>query len=135
MDFKYQYTRLLVNNFKDCFLFYRDILGFKATFGSPEDVYADFDTGDLILALFSRPTMSEALGTTALPDDVKAQDTVCLCFAVENVDSACEQLAKLGVGMVTEPTDRPGWGIRTAHFRDPAGTLLEIFQPLRSQGS
>ncbi len=135
MDYRYQYTRLLVSNFKECFLFYRDILGFEATYGSPEDVYADFDTGAVVLALFSRPIMSEAVGTKALPDDVNAQDTVCLCFAVENVDSACEQLAKFGVSMVTEPTDRSAWGIRTAHFRDPAGNLLEIFQPLPPQSS
>ncbi len=130
MDGKFQYTRLLVNNFRDCYVFYRDILGFKATFGTEDDLYADFDTGAVTLALFSRSNMSEALGTTALPDDAKAQDTVCLCFAVENVDAACEQLAKHGVGLITEPTDRSDWGIRTAHFRDPAGNLLEIFQPL-----
>ncbi len=133
MDYKFKYTRLLVNNFKDCFLFYRDILGIKATYGSEDDVYADFDTGTVTLALFSRPNMSEAVGTTALPTDVKSQDTVCLCFSVENVDAACEQLAKQGVGLVTEPADRADWGIRTAHFRDPAGNLIEIFQPLASQ--
>jgi catechol 2,3-dioxygenase-like lactoylglutathione lyase family enzyme len=27
--------------------------------------------------------------------------------------------------------DRPEWGIRTAHFRDPDGNLIEINQPLK----
>jgi len=133
MDYRFQYTRLLVTNFKDCFLFYRDILGFKATYGSENDVYADFDTGSVTLALFDRQNMSEAVGTTNLPIQAKAQDSVCLCFEVQNVDAACEELKKKGVGLVTEPTDRTGWGIRTAHFRDPDGNLLEINQPLAPQ--
>jgi lactoylglutathione lyase len=130
MIYKFTYTRLLVINFKDCFLFYRDILGFKPTFGSETDVYADFDTGSVTLAMFDRQSMSEAVGTISLPVQVKAQDTVCLCFEVENVDTACEQLKRSGVSMVAEPTDRTGWGIRVAHFRDPDGNLIEINQPL-----
>lgn len=130
MSYKFTYTRLLVTNFKECFLFYRDVMGFKATFGSENEVYADFDTGGVILALFSQQMMSEAIGTTALPPQAKAQDAVCLCFEVENVDAVCKQLEQQGVGLVTEPSDRTGWGIRAAHFRDPAGNLIEINQPL-----
>ncbi|HSB65495.1 MAG TPA: VOC family protein [Anaerolineales bacterium] len=130
MSNKFTYTRLLVSNFKECFLFYRDMMGFKATFGSENDVYADFDTGEVTLALFSMQLMSEAVGTSTLPLKDKAQDTVCLCFEVENVDAACQSLTHQGVELVTEPTDRIGWGIRVAHFRDPAGNLIEINQPL-----
>jgi len=135
MDYKFTYTRLLVSDFKACFLFYRDILGFKATFGSEDDVYADFNTGNVTLALFGKPLMSETLGTANLPTQAKAQDSVCLCFEVESVDAACEQLKKKGVGLLTEPTDRTGWGIRAAHFRDPDGNLIEINQPLPPQSS
>ncbi len=130
MPFKFTYTRMLVTDFKACFLFYRDILGFKATFGSEDDVYADFDTGGVTLALFGRATMSEAVGTASLPARASSQDAVCLCFGVENVDAACEQLKVKGVGLVSEPADRADWGIRTAHFRDPDGNLIEISQPL-----
>ena len=133
MNFKYEYTRLLVTNFKACFLFYRDIMGFKATYGTEDDVYADFDTGATTIALFGRQNMSEAIGTTNRPPQAKSQDAFCLCFTVENVNAACEQLKLKGVGLVTEPTDRTGWGIRTAHFRDPDGNLIEISQSLPAQ--
>ena len=130
MSFKFTNTRLLVTNFKECFLFYRDVMGYKAVYGSESDVYAEFDTGGVTLALFNRQFMSEAVGTTALPLHAKAQDTLCLCFEVENVDAVCEQLKHQGIELVAEPADRTGWGIRTAHLRDPDGTLIEINQPL-----
>ncbi len=130
MDYQFEYIRLLVSNFKDCFLFYRDVLGFKTTYGSENDVYADFDTGKTTLALFGRSNMSEALGTLHLPENAIAQDKICFVLGVENVDSTCQRLKSLGVSLLTEPVDRPAWGIRTAHLRDPDGNLLEIFQPI-----
>ena len=132
MTYKFIYTRLLVSNFKSCFLFYRDVMGFQATFGSEDDVYADFNTGDVTLALFDQLEMSKAVGTTKLPSDAQAQDNMCLCFAVDDVDGACQELKSKAIVLITEPSDRPNWGIRVAHFRDPDGNLIEINQPLKS---
>jgi len=131
MSYKFEYTRLLVSNFKACFLFYRDIMGFQATFGTENDVYADFNTGTLTIALFDRQAMSAAVGTTHLPVQVDAQDKVCLVFAVDDVDAACQVLKRREVQLVAEPMDRLDWGIRAAHFRDPDGNLIEINQPLK----
>jgi len=52
-------------------------------------------------------------------------------FEVPNVDRASQELKTKGVVFETEPMDRPEWGIRTAHFRDPDGNLIEINQPLK----
>jgi catechol 2,3-dioxygenase-like lactoylglutathione lyase family enzyme len=130
MDYKLEYIRLLVSDFKACFRFYQDVMGFKATFGDENDVYADFATGGSTLALFGRSNMGEAVGTLHLPESAIAQDRMCLIFAVKSVDETCQHLKSLGVSLVSEPMDRPGWGIRTAHFRDPDGNLIEINQPL-----
>ncbi|MFV9644620.1 MAG: VOC family protein, partial [Desulfobacterales bacterium] len=51
-------------------------------------------------------------------------------FEVPNVDKATQELKAKGVVFETEPTDRSVWGIRTAHFRDPDGNLIEINQAL-----
>lgn len=130
MTYKYDYTRLLVSNFKACFLFYRDVMGFIVGFGTEDDTYADFAIGAVNISLFDRQEMSEAMGTAHLPVQSSAQDKVCLIFSVENVDQSCEQLKARGVQLTVEPTDHPDWGIRTAHFRDPDGNLIEINQPL-----
>jgi lactoylglutathione lyase len=130
MSYKYAYTRLLVSKFKACFLFYRDVMGFQVTYGTENDTYADFNTGAVSIALFDRLEMSSAVRTSDLPSDAKVQDKVCLIFAVEDVDGACQHLKKLGIPLIVGPNDHPTWGIRTAHLRDPEGNLIEINQPL-----
>ena len=129
---RHDYNRLLVADFRATFLFYRDVLGFKPTFGDENDVYADFDTGSSSLALFRRDLMAETVGTTDKPANADCQDRVAFIFHAENVDAAYEELKAKGIALITEPQDRPIWGIRTAHFRDPDGNLLEIYSPLAS---
>jgi catechol 2,3-dioxygenase-like lactoylglutathione lyase family enzyme len=131
MGYKFDYTRLLVSNFKECFQFYRDVMGFNATFGSEDDVYADFNTGSTTLALFKRELMSSAIGTSELPVETIGQDRVCLIFSTEDVDEASRQLGKQGIRLLAGPQDRPDWGIRVMHFRDPDGNLIELNQPIR----
>jgi predicted enzyme related to lactoylglutathione lyase len=110
MGYKFDYTRLLVINFKECFRFYHDVMGFTATFGNEDDVYADFNTGSTTLALFKRELMSSAIGTTGLPADTNAQDRVCITFNTEDVDEASRQLENQGIHMLAAPVDRPDWG-------------------------
>jgi catechol 2,3-dioxygenase-like lactoylglutathione lyase family enzyme len=124
------HVRLLVRDFPACFRFYRDVLGFEVLWGEEGVQYADFKAGDAIVALYDRRLMAEAVGTTGLPSEAEAQDRVVLTCAVEDVDAAYEQLKVRGVQFVTEPRDRPDWGIRTAHFRDPDGNLIEIYRDL-----
>jgi lactoylglutathione lyase len=124
------HVRLLVRDFAACFRFYRDVLGFEVLWGEEDGRYADFRTGDAIVALFVRPLMAEAVGAAGRPVEADAQDRVLLNLVVDDVDATCQELKGRGVEFVTEPQDRPDWGIRTAHFRDPDGNLLEIHRDL-----
>jgi len=131
MAFKYEFTRILVTNFKACFFFYRDVMEFTPGFGTENDTYADFSVGAVNISLFDKQEMSAVMGTSHLPASASAQDKVCLVFAVDNVDEACQRIQARGVTLETEPTDHTDWGVRTAHFRDPDGNLIEINQPIR----
>jgi catechol 2,3-dioxygenase-like lactoylglutathione lyase family enzyme len=130
MGLRYTYTRLLVERYPDCFRFYRDVLGFEPGFGDESSGYADFATGDTTLALFDRSEMAQAVGTSSKPADADIQDRIALIFGVDSVDQTYADLTGRGVTFITEPADRPEWGIRVAHFRDPAGNLIEIYHSL-----
>ncbi len=130
MSFKYTHTRLLVTDFRACFRFYRDVLGFTPTLGDENGIYAEFATGTLHIALFDKNEMAATVGTASLPARLPIQDRVCLVLSVEDVNARSTHLRAQGVALLTPPTDHPNWGIRTAHFRDPDGNLIEINQPL-----
>jgi lactoylglutathione lyase len=124
---KLSFIRLLVTDFDACFRFYRDVMGFEVGWGEEGAGYADFKTGsDTGLALFDKAEMSQALGTTDLPAQAEAQDRFLLIFGVEDLDATVAAMRERGAQFVTEPTDHPEWGIRTAHLRDPDGNIIEI---------
>ena len=126
---KYTFTRLLVDqaDFDACFDFYKNVLGFKVTWGEGDKLYASFDTGVTNIAINAYWMVSDALGLLANPPQT---DHAIIIFEVEDVDAKYEELKARCVTFVSAPEDRPDWGIRAAHFRDRAGNLIEINKPL-----
>ncbi len=116
-------TRLLITDMAASVRFYRDALGLEMLTGSEADVYCAFRLNDHVtLALFGRDAMREAIGAAAVP---VSGDAVVLNFMVDHLDAAMQTLAARGVKFLAEPVVRPDWGMRTVHFRDPDGNLLE----------
>jgi predicted enzyme related to lactoylglutathione lyase len=115
-------------SFAESFEWYRATAGLDAAYGDPEGSYADFDAAPGTLALFSRAKMRDALGVL----DEAFDDSVVPCLDVDSVDDAVERFPDEAV--VAGPTDRPEWGLRTAHVRDPVGTLLELNEPIAMDG-
>jgi lactoylglutathione lyase len=125
------YVRLLVTEFDACFRFYRDVMGFKVTWGEEGDRYGSFSLGEgSALALFQRQAMAETLSTTNLPVETECQDRMVLVFGVEDLTATVEKLEERGARFVTKSKDHPEWGIRTTHIRDPDGNLIEINSPM-----
>ncbi|WP_052131431.1 VOC family protein [Planococcus sp. CAU13] len=122
--------RLLVDNYKACFVFYRDVLGFAVSWGDEDSNYADFEFAGVNLSLFVRKQMADAIGAEYHLLR-KRSDKTALIFKVDNVEEKYRELQKK-VDFITEPTVQEGWGIKVAHFRDPAGNLLEIYENLDS---
>jgi lactoylglutathione lyase len=130
MKLQLTHLRLLVSNYKDSFLFYRDLLKFDVDWGDEDSGYAEFNTGYLKMGLFKKELMAEVVPRIEQPSYVVNRDKVVLIFAVDNVDEVYELVKGQNAIVVTEPQDRPDWGIRTAHFRDPDGNLIEIYSNL-----
>lgn len=130
MKLQLTHLRLLVSNYKDSFLFYRDLLKFDVDWGDEDSGYAEFNTGYLKLGLFKKELMAQVVPRIGQPSYVVNRDKIVLIFAVDNVDEVYEQVKDQNANVVTQPEDRPDWGIRTAHFRDPDGNLIEIYNNL-----
>ena len=105
-------------------------MGFKVTWGKEGEGYASFDAGNVTLALFKRDIMAKDVGTTNLPSEATCQDRIALIFQVENLEAEAVELKKQGVKLITEPTERPDYGISVIHLRDSDGNLIEIFSQM-----
>jgi len=128
---KFDNMRLLVTRFDETYAFYRDVLGLKPTWGKPGENFASFAfPGGGEIAIFRRSMMADAVGTAARPSTRQEQDTAVLILTVDDVDALYARL-KRAVEFANAPSDRPAWGIRAAHFRDPDGNLIEVFSPIR----
>jgi len=116
--------RLLVNNFHESVAFYSDVLGFSGWHNDAME-YAYFE--EKRLALFSRERMVGVIGT--IPQSSPPQ--FVLQFEVESVDDVFDQLQKKGIHFITTPADMTEWGSRVAHFYDPDGNIIELYQVIR----
>lgn len=126
MEYSLTHLRLLVEDYKECFKFYSETMGLKVIWGNQNTGYAEFDTGEARLAVFTRKEMAEVVGTSVLPAGSISQDRHTVILRVPNVDEAYAGLKEKDVDFITEPQDRTDWGIRTAHLRDPDGNLIEL---------
>jgi lactoylglutathione lyase len=120
------HVRWLVADLEPCLAFYRDRLGLKQAVDVP-GIYAEFETGGARIALYRADLMAQVLGESPAPQG--AGDAV-LCLRVDDVDSAAARLVDAGVAPVSAPHDEATWYQRVAHFRDPAGHLIELWAPL-----
>ncbi|GEN50932.1 VOC family protein [Alkalibacterium pelagium] len=121
------HTRLLVDNYKECFLFYSDVMGFEVSWGNEHSNYADFKFNGAALGIFERKQMLEAIGQD-YSTDARKDDRTVLIFKVDSVEETYQKL-KNKVSFISKPTEQEDWGIKVAHFRDPSGSLIEIYEP------
>ncbi|WP_314589184.1 VOC family protein [Paenibacillus terrigena] len=124
---KFSHVRLLVPNVRECFIFYRDILGLEVLYGNEDTPFAEFKTGDIHIAL-EPPMASEPIAAFRNKNEFSALDQVALIFRVDDVDATYDRLKSREVEFVKEPHDTLEWNMRVAYFRDPAENLIEINQ-------
>ena len=121
---RFSQARLLVDDFAAAFRFYRDTLGFTAASGDESSVYASFDTGSGMVAIFERSGQGEVVELRPPGDST---------LLVLEVDDGGAAIAGMEEHVVQAPLDQPEWGGRVAYLRDPSGNLIELFQSLPQQ--
>ena len=119
---QYASVRYLVDDVQAAIDFYTAHLGFQVN-TSAAPAFADVVRGPLRL-LLSGPTSS---GARATPDDAATAGRNRIHLVVDDLDAEIARLADAGVGFRTDVVSGPGG--RQILLADPAGNLVELFQP------
>ena len=128
------HPRLLVTRFAETFRFYDAVLpkliGATLKRGNEAGPYANWAVDDQgVLVLFDRGALAATVGTSGLPVAAgPAQDSAMFVCRVDDVEAGLALCLAHGGSLVVGAVDRPEWGpsLRTAHVRDPEGTLIEL---------
>jgi catechol 2,3-dioxygenase-like lactoylglutathione lyase family enzyme len=135
MNLKYICTRLNVQNYADCKLFYQDILGFKVSSADDDEEYAELDTGVTKITLLNRSRLKDYIDSIESATYDRHDAKMILTFAVLDLDDTISQLKAKGVAIFSSPWQHPEeegltGGFITACIRDPDGNLIELEQIL-----
>lgn len=105
--------------------FYAHVTGVEPAWGNAD--FAELVTPSGTLAIGSTRTVGLFGPGSAVPE---ANRSAIVEFLVEDVDAEYVRLRPwLATEVVTEPTTMP-WGNRALLFRDPDGTLVNLFTPV-----
>jgi catechol 2,3-dioxygenase-like lactoylglutathione lyase family enzyme len=118
-------VRYIVDDVAAAVDFYTTHLGF-AVLTHPAPAFADVVRGPLRL-LLSGPTSS---GARATPDDCRNAGRNRLHLIVTDLDAEVDRLRKADLSFRSEVVSGPGG--RQVLVADPAGNLIELFEPASS---
>ena len=136
MDIKLSQCFIAVDDHDKAIAFYCDVLGLEirndvkyegmrwTTVGSPLQP----DVSIVLEPPAADPGVTDDERRTI--DEMMAKGTYArILLASKDVDATFERLQASGAEVVQEPTEQP-YGVRDCAFRDPAGNLIRIQQPL-----
>jgi uncharacterized glyoxalase superfamily protein PhnB len=119
-------SRIVTDDVTGMAAFYADLVGTPVVLN---DYYVEVPTAGMTVG-FSKCQFTEcsAPAGSAGALETIARGQVILDFRVADVDAEFTRIDRLGVEWVVRPTTQP-WGARTMLFRDPEGTLINVFLP------
>jgi catechol 2,3-dioxygenase-like lactoylglutathione lyase family enzyme len=134
MNLKYICTRLNVENYIDCKLFYQNILGFEVSSADDDEEYAELDAGATKITLLNRARLKDYIDSIESATYDRHDAKMILTFAVLDLDDTISQLKAKGVAIFSSPwqfsDDGLMGGVLSACIRDPDGNLIELEQIL-----
>lgn len=116
--------RIITADLKRLVTFYEQVTGITATWYTPE--FAELATPSCTLAMADRKTIDRFAAGAARPAD---NHSVIIELKVADVDADYQRLASVVGEVVQAPTTMP-WGNRSLMFRDPDGSLVNLFTPV-----
>jgi uncharacterized glyoxalase superfamily protein PhnB len=116
---------LVTQNVPALVAFYKQVLGVDA---DGDETHAELRIPGAGIAIFSTTGMEEMA-----PASMRAAGSgnITLMFEVADVDAEYARLKALGVEVVKPPETYP-WGARAAWFRDPDGSIIDFYSPVKN---
>jgi catechol 2,3-dioxygenase-like lactoylglutathione lyase family enzyme len=135
MNLKYICTRLNVQNYADCKIFYQDVLGFKVSSADDAQEYAEMDAGGTKITILNRTRLKDYIDSIESATYDRRDAKIVLSFAMSNLDEAIAQLKAKDIPIFSRLWQHPEeeglmGGFITACIRDPDGNLIELEQIL-----
>jgi catechol 2,3-dioxygenase-like lactoylglutathione lyase family enzyme len=134
MNLKYIYTRLNVQNYAECKLFYQDVLGFKVSLADDDEEYAELDAGTTKITILNRSRLKDYIDSIETATYDRHDAKIILTFAVPDLDDAIAQLKAKGIPIFSSPWQYPveglSGGVLSACIHDPDGNIIELEQIL-----
>ncbi len=128
-------VRILVNDFKLMYDFYKDTLEYEVQWGDRNGTYASFKVPgetEPAFAIYVKEDYSFYKGYEDISTKNKS-DYVVLCLGHDNVDEYYKYLKSKGVQFIGEPRDIKEWYYRVVLFRDPEGNLIDLGGPMKEE--
>ncbi|HEY0644436.1 MAG TPA: VOC family protein [Nocardioides sp.] len=122
MDDEYASVRYIVDDVDAAVAFYTEVLGFTVL-SHPAPAFADVLRGRLRV-LLSGPQSS---GARATPAEESGPGRNRIHLVVDDLDGHVDRLRAAGVTLRSEVVEGPGG--RQVLVADPAGNLVEVFEP------
>lgn len=123
---KFISVRVITSNIDRLVSFYERVL--DAVADRPVPIFAEFHTAVGTLAIGAEETLAPFGGVDVA--QAAANRSTIIEFQVDDVDAEYDRLRDLiGSALVQEPTTMP-WGNRSLLFRDPDGSLVNLFTPV-----
>jgi catechol 2,3-dioxygenase-like lactoylglutathione lyase family enzyme len=125
---QYASVRYIVNDVQAAIDFYTTHLGFTLN-TSAVPAFADVVRGPLRLLLSG----SASSGARATPDDAASAGRNRIHLVVDDLDAEIARLRDAGLSFRSDVVAGPGG--RQILLADPAGNLIELFQPAHGSGA
>jgi catechol 2,3-dioxygenase-like lactoylglutathione lyase family enzyme len=119
-------VNLFAEDFAGTRTFYQEVLGLPVAFEDQNT--AVFKLENVMVCLTDVSAGPDPIAPVAVASPESGSRFVLSVF-VDDVDTACAELAQRGVVLLNGPVDQP-WGVRIASFADPAGHIWRIAQDL-----
>jgi predicted enzyme related to lactoylglutathione lyase len=119
---------LTVRQFRECFVFYKDLLGLALASGGERGPMAAFQSGGAKFTILDAQAVPGAAATVL--GGSPGVPRVTLAFRSSDVDAEFERLSAAGVSYAMAPTDFREWHVRSSICLDPDGNPVEIVSPL-----